>query len=323
MNKVAIALMVKDEARVIERCLASCLSLKPDLVVIVDTGSSDNTVVRAGMFLQENKNPYKIYFSKFVDFSTDRNELLEYVRKERDINYVIIMDADDIFHTDKDFDVNEFKDSLCEKVYQITFVSGNLTFYLPKLLSNSITANYKGVTHEYLDFPNNQLNFCEKFRIIKLNDGNRRVSNSKTKHDVELLEKGLKDTENEFLRSRYTFYLAQSYYDLGDYANAIVHYNNRAQMGGWNEEIFYSYYQLGNIFVKITPTNLEPILKFYLMAYGITKNRIEPLVALSKSLKDNDQSFIADTILQPIIDKLMGYPPTGLFVEKDKYVNPS
>ena len=40
-------------------------------------------------------------------------------------------------------------------------------------------------------------------------------------------------------------YLAQSYFDLGDYANARRWYQRRADMGGWEEEVYYSLYRVG------------------------------------------------------------------------------
>jgi hypothetical protein len=89
-------------------------------------------------------------------------------------------------------------------------------------------------------------------------------------------------------------------------------------MGGWNEEIFYSYYQLGNIFVKISPTSLEFILKYYLLAFNASKNRIESLIALSNYLSNMGYQSLSDTIIKPIIDTIK-QAPIGLFVENNKY----
>ena len=42
---------------------------------------------------------------------------------------------------------------------------------------------------------------------------------------------------------RYVFYLAQSYRDAGEREVALVQYDRRAAMGGWDEEVWYSLYQ--------------------------------------------------------------------------------
>ena len=44
--------------------------------------------------------------------------------------------------------------------------------------------------------------------------------------------------------ARSVFYLAQSYFDLGDFANAQTWYERRAEMGGWDEEVFRSMFRV-------------------------------------------------------------------------------
>lgn len=46
-------------------------------------------------------------------------------------------------------------------------------------------------------------------------------------------------------RTRYLFYLAQSWRDAGEPDKAIAAYIRRAAMGGWEEEVFYARYQVG------------------------------------------------------------------------------
>ena len=50
---------------------------------------------------------------------------------------------------------------------------------------------------------------------------------------------------------RYTFYLANSYRDQGNYQEAIKFYKKRIELGGWVEEIWFSHYSIGKCFQKM------------------------------------------------------------------------
>lgn len=320
MSNITIGLMVKNEAPIIERCLISILPIHPDLVVILDTGSSDDTIIKAGLFLQKHKINYKIYFTQFVDFSTTRNELLNYIRQESSIDYILMIDADDILDFEVGFNAQKFKEGLNKNYYQIEFKMGTVVYHLPKLISNKKNYNYVGVTHEFLTGDNftTNYNICKYFKMIQINDSARRISGAKTNHDIELLKKGIIETTDEYLKTRYTFYLAQGYYDRRDYINATQYYLERTKMEGWNEEIFYSYYKLGLISAQIDVPDVAKIIFYHLFAYHILPTRIESLVALKTILNKCGYTSLND-ILQPIINKTPK-PEFGLFIEENKYV---
>ena len=47
---------------------------------------------------------------------------------------------------------------------------------------------------------------------------------------------------------RYYFYLANSYHDTGRSEEAINFYKKRIELGGWNQEVWYSYFRIGKCF---------------------------------------------------------------------------
>ena len=86
--KLSICMIVKDEEKFIDKCLKS---LKPlmDLnlaeLIIVDTGSTDNTIQIAKKYTE------KIYFKEWNNnFSESRNYSISFAKGE----YIFIMDAD-------------------------------------------------------------------------------------------------------------------------------------------------------------------------------------------------------------------------------------
>ena len=97
-QKICLSMIVKDEAPVIARCLASVRSLI-DYWVIVDTGSSDGTqaAVRAAM----EGVPGELHERPWVDFAHNRTEALELAKRHGD--YTLIIDADDVLETPRGF----------------------------------------------------------------------------------------------------------------------------------------------------------------------------------------------------------------------------
>ena len=87
-------MIVKDEAGVIERCLAS---VKPFVThwAIVDTGSTDGTqdIIRRCMA----DVPGALHERPWRDFGHNRSEALDLARAQGG-GYVLVMDADNIFH---------------------------------------------------------------------------------------------------------------------------------------------------------------------------------------------------------------------------------
>ena len=58
-NRIILNLMIKNESRIIQRCLEAALP-HVDAVAILDTGSTDDTVAIATNVLQTAGKPYKI-----------------------------------------------------------------------------------------------------------------------------------------------------------------------------------------------------------------------------------------------------------------------
>jgi hypothetical protein len=82
--------------------------------------------------------------------------------------------------------------------------------------------------------------------ILDISDGG--CKSNKFERDIDLLTKGL---EADPTNSRYMFYLANSYHDIGRYEECIEHYKKRISMGGWIQEQWYSYYRIGLAYKKM------------------------------------------------------------------------
>ena len=96
MIRISLCMIVRDEERVLERCLSSIADLV-DEIVIVDTGSTDRTKEIAKKFTDQ------IYDFQWVDdFSKARNFAFSHAT----MDYIMTMDADEVLESS---DVKHFR----------------------------------------------------------------------------------------------------------------------------------------------------------------------------------------------------------------------
>src|SRR5205807_2631769 len=110
---------------------------------------------------------------------------------------------------------------------------------------------YRGALHEVLVGPRNgySTGTAEGFHIQynASGQGARSADPQKFRNDVRILDQALSRERDPWLRSRYTFYLAQSYWDCGEKEKAIKFYSQRTKQGFWKEEVYWSYYQIARL----------------------------------------------------------------------------
>jgi glycosyltransferase involved in cell wall biosynthesis len=238
--KICLAMIVKNEAPVIARCLASVLPVI-DYWVICDTGSTDGTQDIIRSFFARHGKPGALHERPWTDFAFNRSEALALARPHAD--YSMIIDADDVLAIPEGFELPVLtQDSY---VFDIDF--GAIRYQRPQLVRNEIAWIYRGVIHEFLEGKGAETQGHLPLTIRINHDGARRRDPTTYRKDAALLESALATETDAFLRSRYTFYLAQSCRDSGNRPRALELYLARADMGFWQEEVFYSLYQVARL----------------------------------------------------------------------------
>jgi len=286
MKTVCAGLIVKNESKVLKRCLDS---IKPyiDYWVICDTGSTDNTKDLATSELSEI--PGKLHETPWVNFGHNRTKLLELCKGKAD--YTLLIDADEVLLVHDE----AFKEKLALDSYLIKF-EGDLEWRQKKLVGNHIDWEYEGVTHEYIH--SKQENAYEPTDLISLKhfcDGSRRPE--KFEDDISLLRKALKDDPKN---ARYWFYLAQSLFDLGRYKKALKAYENRIQLGGWAEEVYFSILKRG-LCLKNLKQHFP--MKELLEAYEFRPSRLEAIYEIIRHFREEGFYHAAYTLCKKEIDK--------------------
>jgi len=308
--KICLVMIVKNEHRVMPRCLAA---LKPhiDCWVIMDTGSTDETVQTIDRLMEGV--PGKVVYEEFDSFQYNRTKVMQAAREEFiESDYLLMIDADDTWVVDEDFQWPE----LTEGAYNVKHVLGNTSFPRPALTRTALPWEYRGAAHEYMvcTAPHS-VGTLKGARIQCGNDGNRRVTEGRAKYDriAGILEKEYeKDPENK----RTVFYLAQSYRDGGHKEKAIKLYRERAEMGGSIEEVWFSLYQIAIMTEKLG-VDWEITREAYLKAYECLPSRAETLWAVANLYRNNHKKHIARVYAAAAM--ATKYPANGLFVDESVY----
>ena len=228
-TKICLAMIVKNEAAVIRRCLESVRPII-DHWVIVDTGSTDGTQDMIREYLRDL--PGELHERPWRDFAHNRSEALVLARPHGD--YSLIIDADDTVEIPEGFHLPE----LTADSYMLDIQDTSVRYRRTQLVRNTMPWRYQGVLHEFLTCDGAQPGGHLPVVMRRGHDGARRRDPQTYRKDAAILEGALLTETDPFLISRYTFYLAQSYRDCGEKEKALKHYLARGELGFWQEEVF-------------------------------------------------------------------------------------
>jgi tetratricopeptide (TPR) repeat protein len=309
MSSICLCMIVKDESHVIERCLSS---VRPfiDHWLVVDTGSTDGTqdLVRATL----DGVPGELVERPWRDFGSNRTEALELARHRAE--YSLVIDADEVLAVPEQF----AWPSLVEDSYSLLHRHGSFSYWRTSLVANRLDWRYVGVLHEYLEASGaGQSIQLEGPAVLGFFDGGRSQSLTTTEkyaRDARTLEKALvAEPDNP----RYQFYLARSYRDSEQWGRALTAFRKRAEMGGFDEEVFDSLHAIGQLY-EVMGSAPETVIAAYLAAYEYRPARAEPLVSLARYFRERERFVLAKLFADQAMR--IPRPPDVLFVDDSVYL---
>lgn len=320
MSKVCLNMIVKNEEKVILRLLSSVVKFI-DSYCICDTGSTDNTVKVMREFFDSHKIEGKFVFEPFQDFGYNRSFAMKECLNVKNADYLLLLDADMVLQIDPKFTSEMFKAYISN--YDVIYLfqgSDKLCYKNVRLVKNKNTFSYWGVTHEYVKVEQeNAVYGCFDKEHIFINDiGDGGAKADKFVRDIKLLKAGLeKEPDND----RYTFYLANSYKDLQRYDEAIEQYLNRIRIGGWFEEVWFSYYNIGHCYKA--KGDMINAVHYWMEAYNFFPDRIENLYEIAGHYRNNSKNHLAYAFFVMADKQRRKYADRRkvdyLFVQKDVY----
>lgn len=307
---VCLNMIVKNEARVMERCLAS---VRPfiDAWAIVDTGSTDGTQELIRKTLADL--PGEVLERPWKNFGHNRTEALEHARGRAD--YILIMDADEVLELPEGFVLPPLTAE--EYWFDHRFVeTPDTAWQRGTLIKSGLPWRFEGVLHEHL--------VCGKTPYMRVvlpgptvwvhTDSARNADpKAKFESDARILEQALVDEPDN---ARYVFYLAQSYRDSKQLEKAIAAYDRRATMGGFPEEVYYSKLEAARL-RELSGAAWPTVLAGYLDAHQARPVRAEPLVALARSCRLRQDWAVAELFARAAV--AIRQPSDGLFLDLSAY----
>jgi glycosyltransferase involved in cell wall biosynthesis len=307
-------MIVKNESKIIRRLIESVASLI-DCYCICDTGSTDNTVEIVESFFKEKGIPGKIPTEPFRDFGYNRSYALKQC-ETMDADYILLLDADMVFELGAGVSPEDFKRGLTHDVYHM--FQGTDAFYYKnsRIAKNRRGISYWGVTHEYVKSPDgSSYGLIEKSRafINDIGDGGSKAD--KFERDIRLLKRGLEENPGN---DRYTFYLANSYRDHGDKDMAIETYKKRIELGGWFEEVWHSYYNIGKCYKS--KGDMVNAIYWWMEGYQFFPKRVENLYEIITHYRQCGKNQLAYLFYNIALKQLLWNPkPDYLFLQNDVY----
>ena len=306
--KLVLILMIKNEEKILLRCLQSLEGIV-DGYCILDTGSTDSSISIAKTFLETHpgcvtEEPWQNFgYNRTISFERAQTFCREDGWDLKD-TYGLVIDADMVFVH------GTLRETPLDAVgYKALQKNGHLEYMNARLLRMDYPWRCLGVTHEYWDGPTEQLE-KEVFYIDDRNDGG--CKEDKFTRDMALLEEGLKKEPDNV---RYTFYLAQTYSCLNMYQESIDKYKKRIEQGGWYEEVWYSYYMIGDLYKRMG--NYPDFEAAMLRAHAYRRERAESIYKLAQHFRTVGEHYKAYHYI--LIGMKTPYPNDNLFIEANVY----
>ena len=247
MATLSIAMIVKNEEKVISRCLEGLEKLA-DEIVIVDTGSTDKTKEIAKSFskvklFDSEKFNKETHYSDF-EFGVARNEAISRCKGD----WVMWFDADDVV---EDSSIAIIKELIAKKsncVYTFSLQAPSCLFEHTRLFRNGcgVCFDETHACHEYLD--------CKG--LVSHTHREVVIHHKPVERSVDASDRNLAILEKDFYKrgrndSRTLFYLANSYRERNKCVEAINFYGKYLAVSVWAEERFFARYYNAQCLHKI------------------------------------------------------------------------
>jgi tetratricopeptide (TPR) repeat protein len=310
---IILNLMIKNEEKIIERCLTRCMNFV-DAICILDTGSTDTTVNTCINFLNTFQKPFKIQLEPFKNFGHNRSTsfkncqvLCSELNWDPEKTYAICIDADMNVVPSEIFRSLEMNSN----GYSLIQTCGGTEYHNTRLLKISYPWKCVGSTHEFWDGGPIEKIPKEFFFIDDKNDGG--CKSDKFARDVRFLsDEVLEDPNN----SRAHFYLARSLQALGHHKAAIIHFKEVIRLDGWNQEVWYSHYEIGKCYKDL---NKEEHMEMWMnKGFNFYPTRAETIYYLCRYFREKGQHHKAYHYY--LKGRNIPYPSNDiLFIESNVY----
>jgi len=319
--EIYVGMIVKNEERDLPKCLNTIRKVA-DGIVIVDTGSTDNTERVAKANWPSGKNPmiFTTYTEasekdetgdwKLWNFGKARNHFVDIIENKTSANYLIWMDADDTLVSPPEnlrrvVYLNEYT------VFGFQIESGDRWVH-HRMWKTGNGIHFEGAIHEYPvigDLPTMILS-----DTVIHHDPTPATGENSNARNLRIL---LKDHETA-PTSRSVFYLANTYKDASNWLPAVKYYDERIKMGEfYRDEWLFAY--LYKARCERASGDTDTSIKTLLEALSKEPSWAEFWMELSYIYMA--QGKIAESHAMALVASAKTPPYTALWRESNKYAD--
>lgn len=295
--KLCLCAILRNEEHNVRDMLASFIK-HVDFIVIIDTGSTDQTFEILTELLKESKVQHLLLRREWQDFASNRSQCLEHVPNFA--THVLFLDGDERLKVIREhFKQNLSQHDICmTRVVAMTQKDHTVIKY-PKLYRFDKSIHYVGTTHEQPAFPHH-------FKVTELYDDAEIIHTTDNFDRPEKFERDLKillsdETIFQATPGRREYYIGQCYLNLGRVQEAITWFKKRTTIDGNEEERWHAVFMLALCYLRIDDTTSGEKLLWY--AYQKRSFRAEPLDLLAllyDEKKENDKADKVRTIMKTL-----------------------
>jgi glycosyltransferase involved in cell wall biosynthesis len=274
---ICLNMIVRNEAHIVREVLDA---VAPHISswVIVDTGSNDGTQDLIRGHMASLGIPGELHDRPWRNFGHNRTEALTLAQGHGE--YIWVIDADDTVVGTLDLE------GLGADICWLRHGGNDDLYWRPQLFRDGVDVHYQGVVHEHAAWDYGSCaeeRVAGDYHIESRRLGARNLDPQKYEGDRDLL---LAEVERNPEDVRSVFYLAQSYFDLGDFSNARTWYARRAEMGEWEEEVYFAMWRVAESMAFLG----EPwpdVQDAYLRAWEFRPTRAEPLYCIARRYRED------------------------------------
>lgn len=293
-KKLCLTMIVKNEVKVIKRCIDSVRKYI-DYWVIIDTGSVDGTQKYITELMSEYNIPGELHEREWVDFSTNRNQSIEIAKSKA--QFSLIIDADDYLKIEGDKDpFSRLKDTVTS--CSLTLNIGNIEFTRKQIINNCIGWKYVGKIHEIL-LPVSSIDKTTDTNCIKMYDivvvASTSANNGdplKVRNDEELLKESIEDVVIPELEFHFKSHLAELYLinNKMEQAKPLLEYILNTDIVEGKDKYIYSLY---NCLITSENKPFSEKLTLLLKTWEMDVSRIEAVFYILNLLSQENMYIFA------------------------------
>jgi glycosyltransferase involved in cell wall biosynthesis len=334
MARLVLTQIMKNEAHVITRMLNSIRPIV-DIICLVDTGSTDNTIEVVKNWGEHNKIETHVFERPFDNFENSRNYSIQMAREVTQGRgndfWGFWLDADEMIEILPNFN----KNSINKDLYMFNTYINVMKYTRNECYKLDKPFRFYGPVHEFIvcDDKNITSGLMEGLNVRVQMDGGSWKGNipEKYKSHAFVLEKYIDANRQD---PRWIFYTAQSYHDSACVPDnrqeneerlrrSLKYYKERiSRPDGYPEEIFYSQFRVGTI-MRVLEEPFSQTLNELLKAYSIDPLRAEPIKAIIDhylSVGEWHNAYLFSKFAKANFHQKNPYPQRLLFVDESLYI---